>query len=42
MKKKMIAFQIPEDMYEQLKKEGRQMGLTFSAYVRYLLMNRHK
>lgn len=42
MNKVLIAFQIDKSMQESLKKEAKRMGLSFSAYVRYLLMNRHK
>ena len=39
--KVIIAFQIDKSLQKELKKEAKLMGLTFSAYVRYLLMNRH-
>lgn len=40
MKKRLIAFQIDDDLRESLIKEGKKMGLTLSAYIRYLLINR--
>lgn len=38
----LIAFQIDKSLRDTLKAEGDKMGLSFSAYVRYLLINRHK
>ena len=38
----LIAFQVEKSFQEILKREAKQMGLSFSAYVRYLLINRHK
>lgn len=42
MGKVLIAFQVDKKLQEELKNEGKRMGLSFSAYVRYLLINRHK
>lgn len=41
MSKVLVAFQIDKALQEELKREGKKMGLSFSAYVRYLLINRH-
>lgn len=38
----LIAFQVEKSLQDELKIEGKKMGLSFSAYVRYLLINRHK
>lgn len=40
MNKVLIAFQIDKQLQEQLKNEGKKIGLSLSAYIRYLLMNR--
>lgn len=41
MKKVLVAFQIDKQLQDKLKEEGKRIGLSFSAYVRYLLINRH-
>ena len=40
MDKVLVAFQIDKALQDELKKEGKKIGLTFSAYIRYLLINR--
>lgn len=42
MERVLVALQIPEDLKNELTTEGKKIGLSFSAYVRYLLINRHK
>lgn len=40
MEKVLIALQIDKALKDALTKEGKKIGLSFSAYVRYLLINR--
>ena len=39
--KVLVAFQIDKSLQDELKREGKRIGLSLSAYIRYLLINRH-
>lgn len=40
MDKVLIAFQIDKALQTELKKEAKKMGLSLSAFIRFLLTNR--
>lgn len=40
--KQLFAMQIDKELIAQLKREAEANGLTVSAYVRFILLRRHK
>lgn len=40
--KQFVAMTMKKDLVAQLREEAKEMGLTLSAYIRFILMNRKK
>ena len=40
--KQFVAITMKKEIVKQLKEEAKQMDLSLSAYIRFIIANRHK